>query len=289
MTDLPILAPDDWTDYALLDSGNGMKLERFADFTVARPDPRILWEPKLPESEWKKADATYIRSTKTEGHWQIAKNPATPWIIQYEHIKFLLRATSFKHVGIFPEQAVNWRWLQDQIKQKPLSVLNLFGYTGAATIAAALAGAKVTHVDSQSGVIAWAKENAATNRVPTDRTRWITDDVYKFVLREQKRGVTYDGIIMDPPRFGRGTKGEVWKLEDDLPKLLSSCISLLSTNAQFLLINAYTADMSAIVIGQMLRDALKNHGGTVTFGELALKEQNTDRLLPSGIFSRWQT
>lgn len=265
-----------------------MKLERFAGYTVARPDPRVLWEPQLPGSEWKKADATYVRSTKTEGHWQITRNPATPWIVRYGQMKFILRATSFKHVGLFPEQAVNWQWIQRQINQEPIHVLNLFGYTGAATVAAALSGPKVTHVDSQSGVISWAKENAAINRIPADRTRWITDDVYKFVLREQKRGVTYDGIIMDPPRFGRGTKGEVWKLEDDLPKLLSACIPILSTHAQFLLINAYTADMSAIVIGQMLRDALKNHGGTVTFGELALKEQGSDRLLPSGIFARWQ-
>ncbi len=287
MIELPILFPDDWRDYTLLDTGNGMKLERFADFTVARPDPRILWQPNLPQSEWKHADATYIRSTKTEGHWQTTRNPATPWIIRYGNMKFILRPTSFKHVGIFPEQAINWRWIEDRVDQKPLSVLNLFAYTGAATIAASLAGARVTHVDSQGSVISWAKENAAVNAVPTDRIRWITDDALKFVVREEKRAVTYDGIILDPPRFGRGTKGEVWKLEDDLPRLLPACIALLSENSQFLLINAYTADMSAIVLGQLVTQLMKNHKGAVTYGELALKEQNTNRLLPSGIFARW--
>ncbi len=288
MTQMQILIADDWNDYTLIDSGDGMKLERFADFTVVRPDPRILWQPKLPQSAWDLADAAYVRSSKTEGHWQTTRPPKTPWIIQYRHMKFILHPTSFKHVGIFPEQAVNWHWIEEKIQKHPLTVLNLFAYTGAATITAGLAGAHVTHVDSQGGVISWAKENALANAVPDTRIRWIEDDAYKFVTREQKRGVKYDAIILDPPRFGRGTKGEVWKLSDDLPKLINACMSLLSEHAQFLLVNCYTADMSAIALGQLLTDLIKNREGTVTYGELALKEQGANRLLPSGIFARWQ-
>lgn len=288
MTAIPILIPDGWNDYALLDSGDGMKLERFADYSVARPDPRIFWQQKMSQSSWGQADATYIRSGKTEGHWQTARLPKNPWVIQYRHMKFILKPTSFKHVGLFPEQAVNWDWIADKTQKQPLSLLNLFAYTGGATVAAGLAGAHVTHVDSQGGVISWAKENAVANAVPTVNTRWIEDDAYKFILREQRRGATYDAIILDPPRFGRGTKGEVWKLSDDLPKLLSTCISLLSKHAQFLLVNAYTADLSAISLGQLLADLIKNRLGNVSFGELALKEENSDRLLPSGIFARWE-
>ena len=201
---------------------------------------------------------------------------------------FRLEPTAFKHIGIFPEQAVNWVWLENIIRKQPLNILNLFAYTGAATVAAARAGARVTHLDSVKSAITRAHENARLNHITEKLIRWIEDDAMKFVAREAKRGNTYDGIILDPPRFGRGTKGEIWKLLDDLPRLLEACVSILSPRARFLLVNAYTADISAVALGQLVSSTMKNRGGIVIYGELALKESQSDRLLPSGIFARWQ-
>ena len=288
MLSISLEYPADWKDYELLDSGDGMKLERFAGYTIARPDPRAFWQKSLGDDNWSNADAIYIRASATEGHWNIKKTPPTPWHLHYETITFSLRPTEFKHIGVFPEQAVNWQWLKDVIGGKPLQVLNLFAYTGGATIAAARAGAHVTHVDSVKSVIEWAKENARLSNVSNNALRWIEDDVYKFVLREERREKKYDGIILDPPRFGRGTKGEVWKLETDLPRLLRACIDIFSDNPKFFLINAYTADISSIVLRSMVEDLTRPFGGTITSGELALKENSRDRLLPSGIFCRWK-
>jgi len=209
--------------------------------------------------------------------------------VRYDRLTFILRPTEFKHVGVFPEQAVNWLWLTKTIGGKPLNVLNLFAYTGGATMAAAAAGAKVTHVDAVKSTIDWAHENIRASNLVDKPVRWIEEDAYKFVLRESRRGSTYDGIIMDPPRFGRGTKGEVWKLEDDLPKLVNACISILSPNPTFFLLNAYTADLSSIAVANLLTSAMSRHKGTVSFGELALKESSSGRLLPNGIFARWST
>lgn len=288
MESIPILIPDDWNDYELIDSGEGLKLERFGNYTVSRPDPRALWKRNKTQKKWNTADAQYVRSSKTEGHWQIKDPPPTPWIVGYRGMIFRLEPTSFKHVGIFPEQAVNWVWLQETVAGKPLTVLNLFAYTGAATIAAVKAGARVTHLDSVKSAIDWASENASLNEIHHDRIRWICDDAMRFVAREGKRGNTYDGIILDPPRFGRGSKGEVWKLLDDLPRLLSACESILAPQARFLLVNAYTADISAITLGQLVGSVIKNRGGFLSMGELALKESGAEgRLLPSGIFARW--
>lgn len=289
MTSIPILIPDSWTDYELLDSGNGMKLERFNMYVVARPDPRAVWKPQKSSQIWNTAHAQYVRSTKTEGRWQIKIPPPPLWLIRYRTMTFLLKPTAFKHIGIFPEQAVNWVWLENIIAKQPINILNLFAYTGAATVAAARAGARVTHLDSLKSAITWAHENARLNNVIEKQIRWIEDDAMKFVLREAKRGNMYDGIILDPPRFGRGTKGEVWKLLDDLPRLLEACVSILSPNPKFLLVNAYTADISAVTLGQLVSSVLSNRGGLVTSGELALKESESDRLLPSGIFARWET
>lgn len=288
MTSIPILIPDGWNDYELIDSGDGMKLERFSAYVVARPDPRAVWKPQKSSSVWNTAHAQYIRSTKSEGHWQIKTPPPPLWLIRYRDMTFLLKPTAFKHIGIFPEQAVNWVWLENIIAKQPINTLNLFAYTGAATVAAARAGARVTHLDSLKSAITWAHENARLNNVTESQIRWIEDDAIKFVLREAKRSSTYDGIILDPPRFGRGSKGEVWKLLDDLPRLLEACASVLSPHARFLLINAYTADISAVALGQLVSSVLSSRGGLVTHGELALKESGTDRLLPSGIFARWQ-
>ncbi len=285
---IPIEYPTDWTDYELIDSGDGMKLERFGRYTISRPDPRAIWKRNKTPEVWSAADAQYIRSTKTEGHWQI-KNPSpSPWLIRYRDMTFKLEPTSFKHVGIFPEQAVNWVWLEGMIAKQPLSILNLFAYTGAATVAAARAGARVTHLDSLKSVLTRAHENVRLNDIDEHKIRWIADDAMKFVNREAKRGNTYDGIILDPPRFGRGSKGEVWKLMDDLPRLLEACANILSPTPRFLLVNAYTADISAVALGQLVASVMKDRNGSVSLGELALKESGgAGRLLPSGIFTRW--
>lgn len=289
MTSIPILIPDDWNDYELIDTGGSMKLECFGEYIISRPDPRAIWKTQKPPAVWDTAHAQYIRSTKTEGRWQIKTPPPSPWLIHYRDMTFLLEPTAFKHIGIFPEQAVNWVWLENIIANQPLNILNLFAYTGAATVAAARVGARVTHLDSVKSAITWAHENARLNHITEKQIRWIKDDAMKFVLREAKRGNSYDGIILDPPRFGRGTKGEIWKLLDDLPRLLEACVSILSPRARFLLVNAYTADISAVALGQLVSSITKNLGGIITYGELALKESGTNRLLPSGIFARWET
>ena len=284
--------PADWTDYELIDSGEGEKLERFGPggspgYTLVRPDPRAIWTKSAPASRWETADATYRRTNSKTGMWETKTPAPVPWNISYRDLTFLLRPTEFKHVGVFPEQAVNWQWLTGVIHGKPLRVLNLFAYTGGATMAAAAAGGRVTHVDAARSTIDWAHENVRVSKLEDKSIRWIEEDAYKFVLRQARRGSTYDGIIMDPPRFGRGTKGEVWKLEHDLPKLVNACINILSPNPAFVLLNAYTADLSSIALGNLLGSAMTKHTGGVSFGELALKESSSGRLLPSGIFARW--
>lgn len=257
MNSILIEYPTDWTDYELIDSGDGKKLERFGQYTVARTEPRAIWTPRTD-------------------NWRSDTLPAQ-WNIQYKHLTFTLKPTAFKHVGVFPEQAINWNWLTKKINRRPLKVLNLFAYTGGATMAAASAGAHVTHVDAVKSAIDWAHENVRASGMSDKPIRWIEEDAMKFITREARRGSTYDGIIMDPPRFGRGTKGEVWKLEYDLPKLIKNCRDILSPNPAFILLNAYTADLSSVAIGNLL--------GTEDFGELALKD-TFGRILPSGIFAR---
>ena len=278
---------NDWTEYALLDSGDGEKLESFANFTMIRPDPRAIWKPKQSKSLWDRADAHFIRTDSDHGEWNIQKNPPSPWTLRYHDMQFVLHPTDFKHVGIFPEQAVNWSWMQSLITPS-MSVLNLFGYTGAATVACAHAGAHVTHVDSSKPSISWAHENCSTNHIPIKQVRWIAEDVIKFVIREGNRGNVYDGIILDPPRFGRGAKGEVWKLGNDLPILLPAIKKILSPRITFILLNAYTADLSSIALFNIMDSVFSPLGGKLSFGELTTKEKNTDRLLPQGSFVRWQ-
>lgn len=284
---MTILTPDDWKDYELIDSGNGAKLERFGTYIIARPDPRAIWLRRAPVAVWNQAHAVYVRGTKDEGHWDIRVKPPSDWSIRYHNIVFTLKPTSFKHVGVFPEQAVNWQWMKHIISGKKSRILNLFAYTGGATMAAAEAGSEVTHVDSAKSAIEWAKANVQASGLASKPIRWITDDAYKFVQREARRGNTYDGFILDPPRFGRGTKGEVWKIEDDLPKLLNALRPLLSPNVRFILINAYTADLSSTVISRLLSDLTSSLGGTHTSGELALRDSSGNQLLPNGIFARW--
>lgn len=286
---IPVFIPEEWRDYELIDSGEGAKLERFGAYTVVRPDPRAIWKRRASAKLWENADATHRRSDPTSGEWDIKKAPPTPWRLAYKNIVFTLKPTSFKHVGVFPEQAANWDWLTTTIDARPLKVLNLFAYTGGASIAAVLAGAHVTHVDSAKSALLWAKENAAASSLGGNAIRWIEEDAAKFVTREMNRGNTYDGIIMDPPRFGRGAKGEVWKLQDDLPALLASCMAILSSKPRFLIINAYTADISSLAIAHLLADMMGSRGGTLEFGELALRESNAGRLLPNGLVARWRS
>jgi len=277
METITIETPTDWKEYELIDSGDGMKLEKFNGYTVARPDPRAIWKPTKPD--WN-ADAMF-----TEDHWETKKSPPSPWTVSYKKLTFTLRPTSFKHVGVFPEQATNWNWITEQIHGDNIKILNLFAYTGGATMAAAAAGATVTHVDASKSTIDWAHENVIASELKDTPIRWIEEDAMKFVTREAKRGNTYDGIILDPPRFGHGTKGELWKIEEDLPKLLIEIKKILAPQPRFILLNAYTADLSPLVLHHLLADIMK--GGTVTFGELALEESTGKRLLPNGIFARW--
>jgi 23S rRNA (cytosine1962-C5)-methyltransferase len=280
--DSKILVPKEWRDYELIDSGEGEKLERFGQYIMARPDPRAIWNKKDIDM-WKTADATFASES-----WTFKNQPPEIWPVNYslgpgKLVKFMLKPTDFKHVGIFPEQAVNWEWLQTVVK-KDAKVLNLFAYTGGATMAAALAGAVVTHVDASRPAMMWASENATLSGIAKDKIRWIQDDVMKFVQREIRRGVKYDGIIMDPPRFGRGVAGEIWKLEYDLPKLVWACKQILAETPLFWLINGYTADLSHLAIKNLLSDAM---GQEVASGEVGLKQSIGDRILPAGIFARW--
>lgn len=285
-----LLILEDFDDYELIDSGNGAKLERFGNYTLVRPDPRILWKPSLSPADWNKADASFRRTDPTSGDWKISKKPPANWSLNFGKNKLLLEPTTFKHVGVFPEQAANWAWIIDAIKNtESAKVLNLFAYTGGATLAAARGGAQVTHVDASKSIITWARENAVASGLANHSIRWIEDDALKFVMREGRRESLYDGIIMDPPRFGRGSKNEIWKIEDSLAELVEQSVKILSPNPRFFLLNAYTADLSAFVLKQVLEDFLKPKTGVIEFGELVVRESGSlKRILPSGIYARWR-
>ncbi len=273
--------------YELFDSGDGEKLERYGQVIVSRPDPQALWAKLKPEA-WKNADAVFTRETKNAG-WKFKKNIPEKWPTELSGLKFWIKPTSFKHTGLFPEQASNWTWLQEKISQakRPISVLNLFGYTGGATLAAAQAGAEVVHVDGSKTAITWARENAELSGLKDKPVRWILDDAALFVKREVKRGKKYDGIIMDPPAFGHGPNGEMWKIEEHFLPFLEMCQSILSDNPLFFLINGYASGYSAIAYQNNLREITKKYGGSVEIGELTIEESESGRLLPAGIFARW--
>lgn len=287
MNTIPIITTNDWNEYQLLDSGNGEKLETFGNYTMIRPDPRAIWNRKN-KTLWDKADARFARTDSEHGDWE-QKNPApNPWILHYRNLRFQLHPTDFKHVGLFPEQATNWNWITEQIKSSVQStVLNLFGYTGAATVAAARAGAHVTHVDSSKPSLTWAHENADLNEIPSVQTRWIIEDAYTFVVKEAKRGNLYNGIILDPPRFGHGPKGEIWKLTENLPDLLFQVKKILHPQHAFVLLNVYTADLSSLAIENLMHSVFDSCNGTLEIGELATKELDSERLLPQGIVARF--
>lgn len=277
-----------WQDYEVIDAGDGYKLERWKDIILQRPDPQAIWAKADPEL-WKNCDAVYERSNSGGGSWTFNKKLPERWTVSYNDIQFFVRPTGFKHTGLFPEQAANWDFMIDEVKnsQNRPKILNLFAYTGGASVALAKAGAHVTHVDAAKGMVQWAKENVSLNDIPSDSMRYIVEDVKKFVLREIRRGNTYDGIIMDPPSYGRGPGGEVWKLEDELQELVSLCAQLLSPNAIFFLLNGYTTGFSQSVLGNiLLREIVAKHGGSVKSDELCLPI-TAGGMLPCGTSARW--
>ncbi len=277
---------DSWRDYEVLDTGGGEKLERWKDVVLCRPDPQVIW-PKAQPALWDTADARYIRSSSGGGEWEFYKKLPERWVLQFETLKFYVRPTGFKHTGLFPEQAVNWQFMQERIRQagKRPMILNLFAYTGGATVACAAAGAHVTHVDAAKGMTQWARENRDLSGIPEDRTRFIIEDAKAFVAREIRRGNRYDGILMDPPSYGRGPGGEVWKLEDELYPLAEMCAKLLSDTPVFFLINGYTTGFAASVLGNILTRCMGGRG-TVEAGELALSV-TSGGVLPCGATARW--
>lgn len=281
---------ENWNDYEVIDTSCGEKLERWGTYLLVRPDPQVIWNTPKNHKGWRKMNGHYHRSSKGGGEWEFFNLPEQ-WTIGYKGLTFHLKPFSFKHTGLFPEQAANWDWFSDKIlgANRPIKVLNLFAYTGGATLAAAQAGAQVTHVDASKGMVAWAKENAKSSGLEQAPIRWIVDDCMKFVEREIRRGNHYDGIIMDPPSYGRGPKGEIWKIEDAVHPLVQSCEKLLSDNPLFFLINSYTTGFAPAVLSYLLGIALCNkHGGTVQAEEIGLPVTETGLVLPCGSSGRWE-
>lgn len=280
-----------WNDYELLDASDGERLERWGEVILIRPDPQIIWKTPREHPMWKRAHARYLRSNTGGGRWEEYRKVPDVWKIKYHELTFQLKTMGFKHTGIFPEQAVNWDFVMQKIRaaKRPVKVLNLFGYTGAATLACASAGAEVCHVDASKGMVAWAKENAAASGLSDKPVRWLVDDCVKFVQREQRRGNTYDGIIMDPPSYGRGPGGEVWKLEEQLYPLVQLCVPLLSKNALFFVLNSYTTGLSPSVMVYLLGTLLKEEfGGSVSADEIGLPVTQSGLVLPCGNTAIWQ-
>ncbi len=280
-----------WQSYELLDASSGERLERWGDVILIRPDPQVIWKTPKQSEFWDKADARYHRSKTGGGKWEVYNKIPDVWDIKYKELVFRVKPMGFKHTGIFPEQAVNWDFVNDVIEksEKPFKVLNLFSYTGAATLACARAGASVCHVDSSKGMVSWARENAIASRLGDKPIRWIVDDCIKFVAREIRRGNKYDGIIMDPPSYGRGPNGEIWKLEDNLYDFINECSKLLHGKSSFFILNSYTTGLSPSVMGYILNDLIvKKYGGSVLCDEIGLRVSSTDLILPCGATSIWQ-
>jgi 23S rRNA (cytosine1962-C5)-methyltransferase len=288
---LELLAATDWQDYALLDSGNGQKLEKFGAYRLQRPEPEAVWQPALPQSEWRSVDALYKPSAEENGgHWEFRRKLSERWQMHYHDLSFWAQASSSRHLGVFPEQSCQWDWTDSVIRQSGRNprVLNLFGYTGIASLAAARAGAQVTHLDASRKVITWAKENQQLSGLGTLPIRWILDDAVKFVQREQRRESRYDGIILDPPKFGRGPKGEVWEFYKLLPDLLSACRQILTPKPLFVQLTAYAVKASAATMYYAVDEMISGFSGTTTAGELGLREVSAGRYLSTAIFARWQ-
>ncbi len=281
-------AANNWKDYELLDCSDGERLERWGDILLIRPDPQILWSTPKRHPGWKQAHARYHRSKTGGGQWETYKKIPDVWQIGYGDLRFNLKPMGFKHTGLFPEQAVNWDWMSERIRaaNRPVRVLNLFGYTGAATLACVTAGAHVTHVDASKGMVAWGRENAADSGLADRPMRWLVDDCLKFVQREQRRGNTYDAILMDPPSYGRGPGGEVWKLEEQIYTLVSETAKLLSDDPLFFIINSYTTGLSPSVMGYLLGSLLPSDG-SVTADEIGLPVTASGLVLPCGATAIW--
>ena len=281
----------DWKDYEILDMASGMKLERWGGYILNRPDPQIVWNEKTNKELWKNVNAKYIRSNKGGGHWENITNVKDSWQIKYKDLTFNIKQMGFKHTGLFPEQAVNWDYMINKIKNsnRKIKVLNLFAYTGGATVACAYAGADVVHVDASKGMVAWAKENIEASNLTDRYVRFIVDDCIKFVQREIRRGNKYDAIVMDPPSFGRGANGEVWNIEESLYPLVELCMEVLSDNPLFFLINSYTAGLSPTVLNNILNLTInKKHKGKISSGEIGLPMKDSELVLPCGIYGLWE-
>ena len=284
---------DAWKDYEVIDTSGGEKLERWGDYILVRPDPQVIWDTPRTDRRWKQKNGHYHRSSKGGGEWEFFQLPEE-WCIRYRELTFRLKPFSFKHTGLFPEQAVNWDWFSSIIKERkkagqPVKVLNLFAYTGGATLAAAKAGAAVTHVDASKGMVSWAKENAAASGLADAPIRWLVDDCVKFVEREIRRGNTYDAIIMDPPSYGRGPKGEIWKIEDSIHSLIHLCSQVLSEKPLFFLINSYTTGLAPAVLAYLLGTEIGSKwGGQVQAQEIGLPVKESRLILPCGASGRWE-
>lgn len=280
---------NDWKDYEILDMANGEKLERWKNIVLVRPDPQIIWKNKSFPNKWEDVNARYIRSSTGGGNWDFNKKVPANWQIKYKDLTFNIKPMGFKHTGLFPEQAVNWDWMIDKIKHagREIKVLNLFAYTGGATVACSYAGASVCHVDSSKGMVTWAKENIISSGLEKNPVRYIIDDVVKFVNREIRRENKYDAIIMDPPSYGRGTNGEVWKFEENIADLVELCTKVLSDKPLFFLINSYTTGISSTVLENILKLNIKAKG-KLSSGELGLPMSDSNLILPCGIYGRWE-
>jgi 23S rRNA (cytosine1962-C5)-methyltransferase len=301
--DFTLLESSHWTDYALLDSGDGLKLERFGQYVFVRPESQAMWNRSL-SAEWKQAHAVFVPTgEESGGHWDSKKKVEEKWEMKYildpsqverGELKFWVMTTPGRHLGVFPEVAAHWDWFSGLVHHRAqrehgeINVLNLFGYTGLATLAAAAAGAKVTHVDASKKSVSWARENQALSNLTEKPIRWIVDDALKFVQREARRGVKYDGIILDPPKFGRGPKGEVWEVYKSLPSLLEACRACLSDHPLFVVTTVYAVRASAVHVAQAMEDMMNEFGGKIEMGELVTREQSAGRLLSQAVYARWQ-
>ena len=282
----------DWKDYEILDMANGEKLERWKDIVLVRPDPQIIWKSKSFPEKWKNVNAKYNRSNTGGGYWEYSKKVPTSWQVKYKNLTFNIKPMGFKHTGLFPEQAVNWDWMIEKIQKanREIKVLNLFAYTGGATVACSYAGASVCHVDSSKGMTTWAKENIESSGLKNNPVRFIVDDVVKFVNREIRRGNKYDAIIMDPPSYGRGANGEVWKFEENIADLVELCSKVLLDKPLFFLINSYTTGISSTVLENILKLTVeKKYRGKLSSGEIGLPMTDSKLILPCGIYGRWES
>jgi 23S rRNA (cytosine1962-C5)-methyltransferase len=288
---LNLLESPDWKDYELLDSGEGLKLERFGPYRLIRPEVQAMWKKGLPESAWREAQAVFQpTSEESGGHWDLRQRIDEKWVLGYKELKCWVMTTPGRHLGIFPEVAAHWDWYSTLIQQagRPTKVLNLFGYTGLASLAAASAGATVTHVDASKKSVTWARENQSLSKLDQKPIRWIVDDALKFVEREARRGARYDGLILDPPKFGRGPKGEVWEVYESLPTLLKACREVLSEHPLFVALTMYAIRASGVHLYQSLEELMRPFGGKTDAGELVTREQSRGRLLSQAVYARWE-